>query len=153
MQLKTTPVYERFLQSKRVSLRNGRFPFCFLTHSPASEIPKPPELFKGRTAFVHPPVYIGHMNAARFFMRREDYQQPQTPADSPFRNFNVSCLHCGSFKLQLHSQFDEDAGTMKVILFCPNCRQHETLPIKLELWSRLQLKSLNPCRQMQDERT
>src|SRR5450759_1831979 len=30
------------------------------------------------------------MNAAQFFMRREDYQPPQTPADSPFRRFTVS---------------------------------------------------------------
>jgi len=30
------------------------------------------------------------MNAARYFMRREDYQPPQTPKDSPFRQFNMS---------------------------------------------------------------
>jgi hypothetical protein len=30
------------------------------------------------------------MNAARYFMRREDYQPPTTHADSPFRRFNVS---------------------------------------------------------------
>ena len=69
------------------------------------------------------------MNAARWFMRREEYQPPQTPADSPFRNFNVSCLKCGSFKLQLRSQFDEQAGTMAVVLVCPHCHQQEILPI------------------------
>ena len=31
------------------------------------------------------------MNAARWFQRREDYQPPQTPADSPFRKFDVKC--------------------------------------------------------------
>jgi hypothetical protein len=28
------------------------------------------------------------MNLARAFMRREDYQPPETPADSPFQRFN-----------------------------------------------------------------
>lgn len=74
--------------------------------------------------------YSVGMNAARFFMRREDYQPPETPADSPFRKFNVSCLKCGSFKLQLRSQFDEDVGVLQVILYCPACRQQEILPIK-----------------------
>ncbi len=41
------------------------------------------------------------MNSARYFMRREDYQEPQTPSDSPFRKFIVHCLKCGSYQLQL----------------------------------------------------
>ena len=65
------------------------------------------------------------MNAARFFMRREDYQPPQTPADSPFRRFTVSCVKCGSFKLQVIGEFDSDAGELKVFLFCPSCRERE----------------------------
>jgi hypothetical protein len=35
------------------------------------------------------------MNAARNFMRREDYQPPQTPVDSPFWWFGMSWLKCG----------------------------------------------------------
>ena len=50
------------------------------------------------------------MNGARYFMRREDYQLPQTPADSPFRRFNMSCLKCGSFKLRVISEYDSESG-------------------------------------------
>ena len=67
------------------------------------------------------------MNAARYFMRREDYQPPKTPADSPFRRFNVSCLKCGSFKLMAIGEFDSEAGELKVFLFCPSCREREQL--------------------------
>ena len=70
------------------------------------------------------------MNAARYFMRREDYQPPQTPADSPFRRFTVSCLKCGSFKLKVIGEFHSDAGELKVFLFCPLCREREQLPVR-----------------------
>jgi hypothetical protein len=70
------------------------------------------------------------MNAARFFMRREDYQPPQTPADSPFRRFTVSCLKCGSFKLRLAAQMDEEAGEMAVALVCKRCPQREILRVR-----------------------
>jgi hypothetical protein len=70
------------------------------------------------------------MNAARYFMRREDYQPKQTHPDSPFRRFNVSCLKCGNIKLRLVSEFDSDAGEAKVFLFCPSCRQNEQLPVR-----------------------
>lgn len=69
------------------------------------------------------------MNAARYFMRREDYQSLQTPADSPFRRFTVSCVKCGSFKLRVIGEFDFDAGELKVFLFCPSCREREKLPV------------------------
>ena len=69
------------------------------------------------------------MNAARYFMRREDYQPETTPEDSPFRRFKVSCLHCGSFKLRVQSQYDEDTGEVALVLICPQCRQQETLPV------------------------
>jgi len=69
------------------------------------------------------------MNAARYFMRREDYQPPQTPKDSPFRLFNVSCL-CGSHRLKVIAEFDGESGEMAAYLFCPSCRRRERLPIR-----------------------
>ena len=73
------------------------------------------------------------MNAARYFQRREDYQPPQTPLDSPFRQFTVRCLKCGSYRLRLEVQFDAAVGEMVVILSCPRCRQHECLPVGGEM--------------------
>jgi hypothetical protein len=70
------------------------------------------------------------MNAARCFQRREDYQPPQTPRESPFRKFTVRCLACGSYQLRLVAQFDEAAGEMAVVLFCSKCPQRETLPAR-----------------------
>jgi hypothetical protein len=54
-------------------------------------------------------IRLMKFGAARFFQRHEDDQPPQTPADSPFRRFTVSCLKCGSFKLQVIGEFDSDA--------------------------------------------
>ena len=70
------------------------------------------------------------MNAARCFQRREDYQPPQTPRESPFRKFTVRCLACGSYQLRLVAQFDETAGEMAVALVCSKCSQRETLPVR-----------------------
>jgi hypothetical protein len=70
------------------------------------------------------------MNAARYFMRREDYQPKTTPADSPFRQFMVSCVKCGSFKLRVLGEFDSDSGEVKVFLFCPSCRMCEQLLVR-----------------------
>jgi len=70
------------------------------------------------------------MNAARCFQRREDYQPPQTPRESPFRKFTVRCLACGSYQLRLVAQFDEGAGEMAVVLVCSKCPQRETLPAR-----------------------
>jgi hypothetical protein len=70
------------------------------------------------------------MNAARCFQRREDYQPPQTPRESPFRKFTVRCLACGSYQLRLVAQFDEAAGEMAVVLVCSKCPQRETLPVR-----------------------
>lgn len=70
------------------------------------------------------------MNAARYFMRREDYQPPQTPTASPFRRFVVSCLKCGSVKLRLISERDEDSAEAKFFLYCPKCREREQLPVR-----------------------
>ncbi len=63
-------------------------------------------------------------------MRREDYAPPKTQADSPFQKFNVSCLKCGSFRLRVIGEFDSEAGTVKVFLFCPACREREELPLR-----------------------
>jgi hypothetical protein len=41
----------------------------------------------------------------------------------------VSCLKCGSFKLEVIGEFDSDAGEMKVLLFCPSCREREQIPV------------------------
>jgi hypothetical protein len=70
------------------------------------------------------------MNAARWFQRREDYQPPQTSSESPFRKFDVKCLACGSYKLRLVAQMDEEAGQMSVVLVCNLCRQREILPVR-----------------------
>ncbi len=70
------------------------------------------------------------MNAARWFQRREDYQPPQTPPDSPFRQFDVNCLRCSSYRLRLVSEFDEESGRLSVVLFCTRCRNREALPIR-----------------------
>ena len=70
------------------------------------------------------------MNAARYFMRREDYQPPQTLSESPFRRFTVRCLKCGSYRLQLKWQYQEESGELSLVLYCSRCRQQETLPLK-----------------------
>ena len=69
------------------------------------------------------------MNAARWFQRREDYQRPQTPADSPFCKFDVKCLACGPHQLRLDAQMDDEAGEMAVVLVYSRCPQREILPV------------------------
>ena len=71
-----------------------------------------------------------NLGGARYFQRREDYQPRQTPRESPFRQFEVRCLRCGSYQLQLVAQMDEEAGEMSVLLVCKKCRQREILPVK-----------------------
>lgn len=63
-------------------------------------------------------------------MRREDYQPRTTPEISPFRQFDVTCLQCQSYRLRLVSEYDEESGELAVVLFCPQCRQREVLPIR-----------------------
>jgi hypothetical protein len=70
------------------------------------------------------------MNAARYFMRREDYQPPTTSPDSPFRRFVVYCLKCKSSKLRVVGEFDGESGEFNVFLFCPQCREREQMPIR-----------------------
>jgi hypothetical protein len=70
------------------------------------------------------------MNAARYFMRREDYQPRKTDPDSPFRNFDVKCLKCGSVKLTLTAHYDEQSGESFIVFFCSRCRQQEKLLIR-----------------------
>jgi len=70
------------------------------------------------------------MNAARYFMRREDYQPRQTLRESPFRKFDVKCLRCGSYQLRLVAQMDEEAGETALVLVCKKCRQQEILTMR-----------------------
>lgn len=67
------------------------------------------------------------MNGARYFMRREDYQPPTTPTDSPFRKFDVTCLKCRSYQLRVISAYDEESGEQRVSFVCTNCRQTEEI--------------------------
>ena len=69
------------------------------------------------------------MNSARYFIRREDDEPPRTPPDSPFRRFTVKCLKCGSYRLSLASEFDDEAGELRVTLSCSRCRQSEILTV------------------------
>ena len=65
-------------------------------------------------------VQDGRVNAARYFIRREDDEpprtSPRTPRESPFRCFDVKCLKCGSYRLLLTSDFDDNAGELRVTL-------------------------------------
>jgi len=53
------------------------------------------------------------MNSARYFMRREDYQERTTPSDSPFRKFDVTCLKCRSYQLRVITSYDEDSSEQR----------------------------------------
>jgi hypothetical protein len=69
------------------------------------------------------------MNAARSFMRREDYQ-PKTACNEKLSAlFNLSCVNCGSVRLKFISEFDDDRGAMAVYLFCASSRQRERLKL------------------------
>jgi hypothetical protein len=72
------------------------------------------------------------MNSARYFIRREDDEPDRTPAESPFRRFDVKCLKCQSYRLRLISEFDEEVGEMRIILVCLRCRQSEVLRVSSE---------------------
>ena len=42
----------------------------------------------------------------------------------------MSCLKCGSFKLRVISEYDNESGEGQVYLFCPQCREREPLPVR-----------------------
>jgi len=67
---------------------------------------------------------------AMTFQRREDWVTPKTSAESPFRDFVVHCLRCGSFKLRVIGEHDGDSGEVKAYLFCPCCRVRERMPMR-----------------------
>ncbi len=67
---------------------------------------------------------------ARSFIRREDDEPPRPPPESPFRRFDVKCLKCGSYRLALTSDFDEDAGEHRLLLACSRCRVSEVLKVR-----------------------
>ena len=79
----------------------------------------------------NPRAYCRLMNtpSARYFMRKDEYAERTTYADSPFPRFKVSCLKCESVKLRMVGEFDTDAGELKVYLHCPSCRERELLPV------------------------
>jgi hypothetical protein len=70
------------------------------------------------------------MNAARYFIRREDDEPPRTPAESPFRRFDAKCLKCGAYGLCLAGAFDETSGESRLIISCSRCRQTELLELR-----------------------
>ena len=70
------------------------------------------------------------MNAQRWFQRKEDYAPRQTPAGSPFRQFDVTCLKCASYDLRQAAQMDDEAGEMAVVVVCNKCRQREIMPVR-----------------------
>lgn len=72
------------------------------------------------------------MNSTRYFMRREDYREPTTPAESPFRKFNVTCLKCRSYQLRVIISYDEDSGETRVTITCTNCKQAEEIKLTQE---------------------
>lgn len=78
----------------------------------------------------YPWVHPHFVNSARYFIRREDDEPPRTPPESPFRRFDVKCLKCGSYRLTLTCEFDEDAGELRVSLVCTRCRQREILKVR-----------------------
>lgn len=47
------------------------------------------------------------------FQRREDWVPPKTSAESPFRDFVVHCLRCGSFKLRVIGAHDTDCDEVR----------------------------------------
>ncbi len=52
---------------------------------------------------------------------------PPTPPESPFRQFEVRCLRCGSYQLRMLAEYDEDEGALVTRLACSRCRNAEVL--------------------------
>jgi hypothetical protein len=73
------------------------------------------------------------VNSARYFIRRKDDEPPRTPPESSFRRFDVKCLKCGSYRLKLTSDFDDEAGELRLTLTCSRCRQCEILTVRAAL--------------------
>jgi hypothetical protein len=69
------------------------------------------------------------MNAARYFMRREDYQPKKARNEALLTLFDVSCVKCDSVNLKFIIEFDDELGETAVFLFCPRCRQRERLKL------------------------
>ena len=69
------------------------------------------------------------VSSARYFIRREDDEPRRTPAESPFRKFDAKCLKCGSYQLRVATEFDEDAGEVRLVLQCLKCKQQERVGV------------------------
>lgn len=70
------------------------------------------------------------MNAARAFMRREDYQPKQPRNEKICALFDISCVKCNSVNLKIVGEFNEDSGELAVFLYCPRCKVREQLPVR-----------------------
>ena len=64
-------------------------------------------------------------------MRKEEYEIPRTPPDSPFRNFDVKCAKCRSYKITITPYYDEQSGSAFIVFFCTRCRRQEQISIKI----------------------
>ena len=70
------------------------------------------------------------MNAARAFMRREEYQ-PRPPRNRQVcQKFDIACVKCNSAEIKIIGEFDEESGELAVSLYCPRCRVRERLPVR-----------------------
>lgn len=67
---------------------------------------------------VSEPYYFGRRPAA-----------PSAPADCIVRQFVLTCVRCGSLRLRVIAQQDEESGELKVFLCCPRCQSREALPL------------------------
>jgi hypothetical protein len=56
-------------------------------------------------------------------------EPPRTPPDTPFGKLHGKCLKCGSYRLKVSSEFDEEAGELRVNLTCPRCHSCEVLRV------------------------
>ena len=70
------------------------------------------------------------MNAARYFMRREDYQPNQPRNAKVSKLFDISCVKCNSVNLNIIGEFNDESGEQAVYLFCPRCRVREQLTVR-----------------------
>ena len=62
-----------------------------------------------------------------YFGRRPEANS--APADCIVRQFVVACVSCGSLRLRVIAQQDEESGELKVFLSCPRCQSREALPL------------------------
>jgi hypothetical protein len=69
------------------------------------------------------------INSQRWFMRKEEYAQRRAQPDSPFRQFDMKCLKCGSYKMTITVHHDPESGDTFVQFLCTSCRQQEKIAV------------------------